>query len=164
MWQILLSVNIWILLICLLPCSLKTRDSQTQERDEGWALHALRRGSPRETSLLGTQGHMDGLRYMSTVAFITSRETGISVPESHLNILPPLQTCLFLIEGKLPHNIALTSAVHQRESAIGIHVPPPSRNPHPSRLLQSPGLRPLSHTVNPHWLAVLHMAVYMLPC
>lgn len=89
MQQTLSSVSVWILLICLLPCSLKTRGSQAQEGDAGWALHALRMGSPRETRLLGTQGHVDGVRYMSAEAFITSRETGISVPESHLNILPP---------------------------------------------------------------------------
>ena len=87
--QILSSVNIWILLICLLPCSLKTRDSQTQEGDAGWALHALRRGSPRETCLPGTQGHMDGLRYMCAEAFIMSRETGISVPERPQCSSPP---------------------------------------------------------------------------
>ena len=101
---------------------------------------------------------------MSTEAFITSRETGISVPESHLNILPPPQTCLFLIEGKLPCNIALASAVHQRESAIRIHVPPPLKPPSLWAVTEPWVLRPLSHTVSPHWLAVLHMAVYMLPC
>ena len=74
---------------------------------------------------------------------------------------------LFLIEGKLLHNIVLASAVHQDESAIGMRVfslsnlPPTS---HPSRLLQSPGLSSLSHTANFHWLSVLHMVVYMLPC
>ena len=73
----------------------------------------------------------------------------------------------FLIEGKLLHNIVLASAVHQDESAIGMRVfslsnlPPTS---HPSRLLQSPGLSSLSHTANFHWLSVLHMVVYMLPC
>ena len=36
------------------------------------------------------------------------------------------QTYLFLIEGKLLHNIVLTCAIHHRESAIAIHVSPPS--------------------------------------
>lgn len=44
-----------------------------------------------------------------------------------LNALPhPPQTYLVLIEGELPRNIALASAVRQHESAIGIHVPLPS--------------------------------------
>ena len=57
----------------------------------------------------------------------------LSRPESQvyqslrdLNTLPLPQTSLFLIEGELPHNIVLASAVHQHESAIGIHVPLPS--------------------------------------
>lgn len=123
--QILSSVNIWILLICLLPCSLKTRDSQTQEGEAGWALHALRRGSPRRLISLGFR--------------VTWMDLGICVqrllsrPESQvyqslrdLNTLPLPQTSLFLIEGELPHNIVLASAIHQHESAIGIHVPLPS--------------------------------------
>ena len=31
---------------------------------------------------------------------------------------------LFLIEGKLLHNVVLATAIHQHESAIGIHVSP----------------------------------------
>ena len=75
---------------------------------------------------------------------------------------------LFLIEGKLLHNIVLAPAIHEHESAIGTPVSPPLFNlfptSHPSRLLQSAGLSPLSHTANSHWLSVLHMVVYLLPC
>jgi len=35
---------------------------------------------------------------------------------------------------------------------------------HRSRLLQSPGCSSLSPTANFHWLSILHMVVYMLPC
>ena len=40
---------------------------------------------------------------------------------------------------------------------------PPSP-PHPSRLLQRPGLNSLSHTANSHWLSILHMVMYMFQC
>ena len=79
-------------------------------------------------------------------------------------------TYLFLIEGKLLHNVVLASTIHQHESAIGISplrpwtsIPSPSPS-HPSRLLQSPDLSSLSHTANSHWLSILHMVMYMLPC
>ena len=62
-------------------------------------------------------------------------------------------------------------AVHHYELAIGICMSPsswtslPAPTPsHPSRLLQSPCLSSLSHTANFHWLSILHMVVYMLPC
>ena len=35
------------------------------------------------------------------------------------------QANLFLIEGELLHYIVLVSAIHDHESAIGIHVSPP---------------------------------------
>ena len=63
----------------------------------------------------------------------------------------------------------LVSAIHQHESAIGIHMSspmnlPPTSHPFPpSRLLRSPSLSSLSHTANSHWLSILHMVVYMLP-
>ena len=41
-------------------------------------------------------------------------------------MLFPPKSYLSLIEGKLLHNIVLASAIHQHESAIGIHVSPPS--------------------------------------
>ena len=83
------------------------------------------------------------------------------------HIFPPN---LFIIEEKLFHNVVLTSAVHQHESAIGIHVSPPSLNSlppipsYPSRLLLSPSLSFPSHTSNFHWLSISHIAVCMLPC
>ena len=39
---------------------------------------------------------------------------------------PSLFLNLFLIEGWLLYNIVLASAIHQHESAIGIHMSPPS--------------------------------------
>ena len=68
------------------------------------------------------------------------------------------------------YNIVLVSAIHQHESAIGIHMSspmnlPPTSHPFPPcRLLQSPSLSSLSHTANSHWLSILHMVVYMLLC
>ena len=63
------------------------------------------------------------------------------------------------------------SAKHQHESVIGIPISPPSWNSllspspfYPSRLLQSPHLSCLGHTANSHWLSILHMVMYMLPC
>ena len=57
----------------------------------------------------------------------------------------------------------LSPAKYQHESATGIHLSPPSWNPLPSpspscpsRLLQSPFLSSLSHTVNSHWLSSWH--------
>ena len=69
------------------------------------------------------------------------------------------------------YNIVLVSAIHQHESAIGIHMSPPSwpsllppTTSQPSKLSQSPGLSSLSHTANSHWLSILHVILYMFPC
>ena len=57
----------------------------------------------------------------------------------------------------------LVSPIHQRESAIGLHMsaslplPTPS---HPSRLSQSTVLSSLHLTANSHWLSILHTAMY----
>ena len=65
----------------------------------------------------------------------------------------------------------LASAIHQHESALEMHMPPPfltSFPPptpsHPSRLSQRPRLSFLSHTANSYWLSILHMIVYMFLC
>ena len=64
----------------------------------------------------------------------------------------------------------LVSAIHQHESATGIHMSPPSWIPLPSpapshllRLSQSTGLSLLCHTAKSHLLSVLHMVIYMFP-
>ena len=78
---------------------------------------------------------------------------------------------LFLTEGWLLYNILLVSAIHKYESAIGIHMSPPSwmslppsTPPHPSRLSQSPGWSCLSHTTNSPWLSILRMVMCMFAC
>ena len=45
-----------------------------------------------------------------------------------------------------------------------VNLPRTSYIFHPSRLLQRPGLSSLSHTASFHWLSILHMIVFMLPC
>ena len=78
---------------------------------------------------------------------------------------------LFLTEGWLLYNILLVSALHKYESAIGIHMSPPSwmylppyAPPHPSRLSQSPGWSSLSHAANSPWLSILRMVMCMFAC
>ena len=61
-------------------------------------------------------------------------------------------------------------AIHQRESAIGIHVPPtpilssPPSPPRPSRLSRALTLGFLLHASNSHWPSILHMALCMFQC
>ena len=57
----------------------------------------------------------------------------------------------------------------QHESAISIHASPPSSTslpylPTPLGCYKSPSLSSLCHITNFHWLSILHMVVYMLPC
>ena len=66
------------------------------------------------------------------------------------------------------YHIVMVSAIHQYESAIGIHEAPPSWTSFtpptptlPSRLLQSTGLSSLCHTANSQWLSILHMVIYV---
>ena len=64
----------------------------------------------------------------------------------------------------------LVFAIQQRESAISVHLSPPSwtsfhtSNPHPSRLSQSTVLSSLCYIATSHELSILHMVMYMLPC
>ena len=68
----------------------------------------------------------------------------------------------FLIERLLLYRIFLFSVKHQHESAVGVHMSPPSWTSlpspcpsHPSRLIQSPCLSFLRHTANSHWLSYI---------
>ena len=72
------------------------------------------------------------------------------------------------MQQKLLYNIVMVFAIHQYESAIGVHVsthsePPCHLPPHPI----SPGyhralaLGALHHTANSHWSSVSHMVMYM---
>ena len=68
----------------------------------------------------------------------------------------------------LHYNIVLVSALHQDESAIGIHMSPLSwislPHPIPLRLSHNTDLNSLHHMSNSHWLSVLHMVMYLFPC
>ena len=46
--------------------------------------------------------------------------------QSYLVFIFIFKIYLFLIEGYLLYNIVLVSAIHQHESVIGTHIPPPS--------------------------------------
>ena len=77
-----------------------------------------------------------------------------------------LKFIYFLIEGYLFYRILLFSVTCQHESAISIHISPPSwtsllspLTSHPSRLMQIPCLSFLRHTANSHWLSILHMVM-----
>ena len=66
------------------------------------------------------------------------------------------------------YNIVMVSVINQYESAIGIHVSPPSLNsltipPHPipPGLHKAPALGALHHASKSHWLSILHMVMYM---
>ena len=65
----------------------------------------------------------------------------------------------------------LVFAIHQHESATGIHMSPlswaslPTQTPsYLSRLSQSTRLSSLCQTADSHWLCILHMVMYMFPC
>ena len=67
--------------------------------------------------------------------------------------------------------IVLVSATHQDESAIGVHMSPPSWTSllpsapsHPCRLSQGTRLSSLCFTANPHWLSLSHTIMDLFPC
>ena len=98
--------------------------------------------------------------------FFFSTVEGFNVSECLPLFFLILNLRIFLIEGCLFYRTVLFSAKHQHESAIGLHMSPPSwTSPippypsHPSRLLQSPGLSSLSHTANSHGLSILRMVM-----
>ena len=67
------------------------------------------------------------------------------------------------------YNTVLISAVHRLESAVGLHMSPPSGSclpPHPTLLgcHRAPDLSSLHHTAHSHWLSILHMVMSMFPC
>ena len=75
----------------------------------------------------------------------------------------------FIFNWRILYIVVLIYAIHQHESAIDIHmsppswasVPPPTLS-YPSRLSQGTSLSSPSHTVNSHWLFILHIVVF--PC
>ena len=69
------------------------------------------------------------------------------------------------------YNILMVFAIHQYESAIGIHVSPPSWTPSnlppqplPLGCHKAPALGALLHVSNLHWSSILHMVMYMFQC
>ena len=70
----------------------------------------------------------------------------------------------FFIGVQLLYNVALLSAVQQSESAVCIHVSPPSWTPHSHPLSgssRSPKLSTLCCMAGSHWLSSLHRAVHI---
>ena len=70
---------------------------------------------------------------------------------------------LFLIGGYLFYSTVLVSAIHQHDSASGIHTPPPSWASLPSptasssaRMSRSIRLGSLCRTADFHWLSISH--------
>ena len=61
------------------------------------------------------------------------------------------------------YNFVLVSAIHQHESAVDIHMSPLEPASHlplhstPLGCHRAPHLSSLHHTVNPHYLSILHM-------
>ena len=67
--------------------------------------------------------------------------------------------------------VVLVYAIHQHESAIGMHLCPlswtslpPTTPSHPSWLWQDTELGSLYYTTNPHCLSLLHLVIYMFQC
>ena len=86
--------------------------------------------------------------------------SSLKKPEQ-IALLILLKFIYFLIEGWLLYRISLFSVNYQHESAIGIHMSPPSWTSlpspspsHPSMLTQSHCLSSLRHTTNSYWLSI----------
>ena len=69
------------------------------------------------------------------------------------------------------YHIALVSEIHQHESAISVHMPPPSGppfhlppQPTPLGCHRVSGLSSLHHTADSHWLSILHTIMCMFQC
>ena len=74
---------------------------------------------------------------------------------------------IFFIGRESLYSMVLVTAVHQHESATGIHMSPPSwaSLPHPSpshpfMLSRSTQLCSLCHTENFPWVSILHMVMH----
>ena len=68
---------------------------------------------------------------------------------------------------KLLYNVVVVSAVQQYESALGIHIPPPSHahpQSQPSRSSQSIELNSLCYAAASHLLSMLQLIVYICQC
>ena len=116
-------------------------------------------------------------RILEWVTISSSRESSWPKDQTHVSCSGKrffpfyLFIYLFLNEEELLYNTVLVSAIHQHAPAICIYTSPPSwvslHPPTPSHFSswsQSPGLSPLPHTANFHWLSILHMVAYMFPC
>ena len=71
----------------------------------------------------------------------------------------------------LIYNIVVAFAIHQHESAMGIHVSPHPESPshllpHPIPLggPRAPALSALLHAWNLHWSSISHMVIYTFQC
>lgn len=60
--------------------------------------------------------------------------------------------------------MGLVSAIHQHESAIGIHVSPPTCTPIPPLWVVPEPLSSLSHTASSHWLSRSPVVMNTSPC
>ena len=72
-------------------------------------------------------------------------------------------TILYCFLSYTSRNQSCCTLGTQMSSSSWTSLPPPTSS-HPTRLLQSPSLSSLNHTVNSFWPSVLHMIVYMFPC
>ena len=93
-----------------------------------------------------------------------------------VHYIPITYLLKFLIRRYLLNNIMMVFAIHWHESAIGIHMSPPSWIHAPPPALDIPPqptpvgchkaltLGSLHLTSYSHWLSVLHMVMYVFQC